>query len=1432
MANQTIKDLNKIISLSGENIFPLYHNLSTYSTQLSNIETFIVDNINLNKRVSAYFDPNIKYSVPLADNTVITTSISSKSVTNDKLADASIDSSKLSSNSVTSEKILANAVTSEKLAINSITSEKILANAVTSEKLATNSITTEKISANAITSDKLAANSVTKEKLGDIVKSGGGLSKDINGLSLDDDSAMPKFVLVYDGTNWVARQINVSDFSFKNSLGDLYPQNASIMFDAANKNWIVSEPETTVIIEQSYIRSLASCTQAVGNYAAITNDNRLIAWGTLNKEKFGGAANGTTVASSNVRVPFWNNYDGYKNNLTYSPYGGDYLDENKNATLGTVLWNSVNGTSLVYPEDDISKGANVWVCGTNGGIASAAYADPTSIAISNDGDGYVITENGKTTQSTLTRMVPEIDFRDMNALSAVPKSKHIIANKYTGADASVTPNISLSSVKEQYFFSYAHGVKFVDSLGNIQDIAGSPTASTTSQKGGYARDSENGSTARFSTPDGIAQAPDGKIYVCDTGNHNIKRIANTAIRNTKVIAGIFAENGASIQTGNTDGRTIDARFDSPKKIVIDPTNHRVMYVSDSHRIRKLTVTQLDEPNELWDVTTVAGFSALGGIVNGIGTAARFNTPTGLALSNDGKVLYIADKVNKCIRTFNTTTSAVDTFVSGQVNTAATLNNPHQIVSNGTKDTLYVASSLSHNIRKISIDPITKAGTVTALVNSVGTAGATNAATLTGSLLNGPVGLTMLNNKLYITEHTGNRIRMVDFSTATPTITTVAGTSIASSTDSLTGTKGTVYSPYYMTNDGTFVYFTDYSTHKIRRIDPRLTGTNRYALSTIAGTGSPGIVNSVSAIKATFNGPTGIAYDSVRNCLYVSDYSGHTIRRIALSTAPYAVTTIAGNSGVATAGYVNSDIGLNARFNGPLGLKVDGNYLYVSDNANHAIRRITLDAPYKVETIIGTGTAGTKFGNGAVAQLNAPSQIEIIDGTMYIPSRGAHLITKASTSNPYGLSSFVGTNNTAGNIQSGVATINWEPTGLVMDDNNILYFTDTLGDQVGSIDTNSANKEISFFKKFGIGNMGIGAKTDKPTSGFIKTSIVENGVEVRFKSVKRNGNTTTTVLFAGLDVNDSLWVWGTAFHGAFGIGHGAANASVTLPPTKVKRFSGQIKDYQISCSDATSSVITIITKDNKMYAAGSNVYGQLARNYTTVQATHTHREFKFQECLKNVSANISAVADANSLADVLYAGTTNNFYIDTSGQVWACGNNTNGLLANGTAANVNETTFTKINDLSDVKKLIINGKDKPIAFALTNDGKIFSWGYNGAAKGQTLTNDITLANINKPARCWNYDKKSEVDNAVDIFTSDNIVLDQALIAYTDTNKYVYFGGYKADVLGPDFPDNIPYFKRFNVKNVTNDILISGEEAFVHRENGTVFQVRSIGPQKLF
>ncbi len=1427
MANKTINQLENINVLSGTNLFPLYHNLSTYSTRLSAIEKFIVDNINLNKTVSAYFDPNIKYSVPLSDNTVVTNSISSKAVTNDKLADLAVNTNNIISNSITTEKLSSGSVTSDKLASGSVASDKLSDNSVINSKISDNSINSNKLSSGSVTTDKLADSSVTKQKLGDVVKVDGGLSKDNNGIFISTDNAVNAQALMYDGVKWVPKDIEVSDFKNTDALGNLYPQGTVVSYNASLGSWVASPPEITVTTEQGYIKRLANCFDAGGNYAAVTNDNRVIAWGTLNKDKFGGSTTATNVeATKNVRVPFWNNYDGYKNPTQYFPYGGDYLDENKTAVIGDVLWNSTNGMALVYGSTNtIVNGGDVWVCGTNGGIVSAAYADPTSIAISNDNDGYVVTENAKTTQSTLTRIVPEMDFRDMNALSAVPKSKHIIPNKYSQGDGSVTPNISLSSVKEQYYFSYAHGVKFVDSLGNIKDIAGSATISNaTSQKGGVANDGDNGSTARFSTPNGIAQDTEGVIYVCDTGNHNIKRIRNNAARNVMVIAGIAAENGASVQTGSTDGRgTTAARFDSPRKIVIHPTDNKIMYVSDSHRIRKMTIAQSDLINEIWYVTTIAGFSASGGIVNGVGNTVRFNTPAGLALNKDGSILYIADTENKCIRSLNTTTSAVSTYVSGNFNTAAKLNAPFGICKGPNNNTLFVFEYSGHKIAKVDIDPITKAGTVTRLAGS-GTAGSVDAATLSASTFNGPINGLYLNDKLYISENVGHRIRMIDFTTITPTITTIVGTGTGGSTDSLSGNKATVNNPHQMATDGTHIYIADYASHKIRRLTPTKTSTTNNPLTTIAGKGTAGGVDSLSAINATFNGPTGIVYDNSNNCLYVCDYGGHTIRKITL-TFPYKVETIAGLA--ATTGNINSEIGINARFNVPYYMKLDGNYLYVCEIGNECVRRITLTSPYKVETIIGTGTASTKYGDGAVANIKDPTGLEIIGTDMYITQYTDHVVSKASTNFPYKLQPFVGTLGTAGSDNTGVATIDWKPYGLTIDDNEMLYFTDISGDRVGKINTLSPNKEISFFQKFPIGNMGIGAKTDKATSGFIKTNIIENGVEVKFKTIKRGGS--AKILFAALDVNDSLWVWGTSIHGAFGIGHGSTAESV-LPPTKVKRFSGQIKEFEISCSDANNSIITIITKDNKMYAAGTNNKGQLARNNLT--ATYTHREFKFEECLKNINGVISIVDNASKLATSFYAGASNNFYIDTSGEVWACGNNTVGLLGNGNDGNTNQSTFVKINDLSNVKKLLINGSSSPIAYALTNDGKIFSWGYNGAAKGQTLTNEITLANIKKPTRCWNFDKKSEVDNAVDIFMSDNTAADQALIAYLDSNKYVYFGGYKADVAGPDFADNIPYFKRFNVKNVTNDVLISGEDALVHRENGTTYQVKSIGPQKVF
>jgi len=68
-----------------------------------------------------------------------------------------------------------------------------------------------------------------------------------------------------------------------------------------------------------------------------------------------------------------------------------------------------------------------------------------------------------------------------------------------------------------------------------------------------------------------------------------------------------------------------------------------VYVADTNNnvIRKITPTGL--------VTTLAGVAGIAGAQDGSGGQARFNGPTGLAVSDDGYQLFVADTGNSTIR---------------------------------------------------------------------------------------------------------------------------------------------------------------------------------------------------------------------------------------------------------------------------------------------------------------------------------------------------------------------------------------------------------------------------------------------------------------------------------------------------------------------------------------------------------------------------------------------------------------------------------------------------------------------------------------------------------------------------------------------------------------------------------------------------------------
>lgn len=250
-----------------------------------------------------------------------------------------------------------------------------------------------------------------------------------------------------------------------------------------------------------------------------------------------------------------------------------------------------------------------------------------------------------------------------------------------------------------------------------------------------------GNAATFNTPAGSAVDARGNVYVADTSNNQIRIV--TPAGATTTLAG-------SSVAGFADGTGPAAAFTAPFGVAVDASN--TVYVADSgnNRIRKVTADGA--------VTTIAGYSGPGRFADGTGGAAKFNLPTGVAVSAAGTI-FVADSGNNRIRAI-TATGVVTTFAgSGAAGstdgtgTAATFNNPRGIAID-ISGNLYVASFTGNVIRKI-----TAAGVVTTLAGS-GAAGTLNGQG-TAATFNRPSGIAVDRyGNVFVSEGAGASVRMI------------------------------------------------------------------------------------------------------------------------------------------------------------------------------------------------------------------------------------------------------------------------------------------------------------------------------------------------------------------------------------------------------------------------------------------------------------------------------------------------------------------------------------------------------------------------------------------------------------------------------------------------------------------------------------------------
>jgi sugar lactone lactonase YvrE len=276
-----------------------------------------------------------------------------------------------------------------------------------------------------------------------------------------------------------------------------------------------------------------------------------------------------------------------------------------------------------------------------------------------------------------------------------------------------------------------HRIRKITPAGVVSTLAGSGNAA-------YADGS--GISASFNEPQGLDVDASGNVYVVEANNNRIRKITPAGVVTTLA--------GSSIG-GSADGTGVGATFNRPFDLIRDGSGN--LYVSDcgSHKIRKITPAGV--------VTTIAG-SGLPGSTDGIGTAASFNFPRGMVFDSSGN-LYVADVWSHKIRKI-TPAGVVSTFAGSGVKssvdgigTAATFNEPSGLAIDSAGN-FYVGETVGQKIRKI-----TPSGEVTTLAGA-GTVGSTDG-TGAAAKFNGPYGLLVdADGNLIVADTENHKIRKV------------------------------------------------------------------------------------------------------------------------------------------------------------------------------------------------------------------------------------------------------------------------------------------------------------------------------------------------------------------------------------------------------------------------------------------------------------------------------------------------------------------------------------------------------------------------------------------------------------------------------------------------------------------------------------------------
>jgi sugar lactone lactonase YvrE len=301
---------------------------------------------------------------------------------------------------------------------------------------------------------------------------------------------------------------------------------------------------------------------------------------------------GSTGAKSAVLHIFSSDLDEADFTINLNAYATDATP------VGALCWNLLAGNS---------GGLSGY---TNGRLADARFYSPGSLAMGRDGSVFIADTNNHAIRKITREGIVSTPAGQVTASgSADGKGAFARFNSPKGITLDPDQNLYVADTSN-------HTIRKVSPDGTVTLMAGAAGLSGTANGSGGA--------ARFNLPSAITYDPVGlRLIVADTGNHSLRAVSMSGLVTT--IAGV------PLSSGTTDGSALTAKFSSPIGVAVDPVGKIIICDTGNHTLRTLDTAG--------NVATLAGLAGTLGSLDGQGGNARLKNPTGICADVDGTVYF-------------------------------------------------------------------------------------------------------------------------------------------------------------------------------------------------------------------------------------------------------------------------------------------------------------------------------------------------------------------------------------------------------------------------------------------------------------------------------------------------------------------------------------------------------------------------------------------------------------------------------------------------------------------------------------------------------------------------------------------------------------------------------------------------------------------------